>query len=148
MVRILAGMKLEEAPESVAWRAKRRFFFKNEHDVHLYYLVLESHEFDEVKDDLVLDWRGNIVMKGGWQGVADGMTAEFGVEFKAEQVQRRMKLLEDRGEVDGPFFAKLFDEAMDLRDRVESGRVRLLSLLQARILGHPEHKVPQADRLA
>ena len=150
MGRLLSGMKpIQETPESLAWReSKKRFFFKQEHDEHLYYLVLESHVFDEAKDDMVVDWRGNMVMKGGWQGVADAMSREFGVEFTGLQVRARMKLLEDKGEADGPFFARLFDRAMDVRERVESGRARLLSLLQARLLGHSEHQVTQAERLA
>lgn len=118
MVRMLAGMKPVEAPESQAWRAekaKKRFFFKREHDVHLYYLVLESHEWDEVKGDLVCNWRGNIIMKGGWKGIAEGMNARFGLNLNLTQVQNRMKLLESRdAELDA-----LFSETMDYRDRLD-----------------------------
>jgi len=121
MGRLLSGMKpIQEAPESVAWRVKRRFFFQREHDVHLYYLVLESHEFDEVKGDLVCNWRGNIVMKGGWQGIADGMNARFGLSLSSVQVQNRMKLLESRDDE----LNSLFNEAMNYRDRLDARAFR------------------------
>jgi hypothetical protein len=123
MVRMPSGMRPEEAPESVAWRtekAKKRFYFKREHDVHLYYLVLESHVFDDVKDDLVCDWRGNIVMNGGWQGIADGMNSRFGLSLRPVQAMNRMKLLESREDE----LNSLFEETMDYRDRLEAQAFR------------------------
>lgn len=104
-----------------------RFFFGRRHDVFLYHLVLESHVWDEARDDLVLDWRGNIVMRGGWDGVAAGMAAEFGVPFSGDQCARRMKLLESKDE----YLNSVFEESIDLRDARElvAERSRLLGLL-------------------
>lgn len=155
----LDGMKsLEESEESAAWREGRKrkayFLFRHEHDVHLYHLKLEAAKWDEEKDDLVYDRRGNIVLEGGWQGIADGMAKEFGVEFTATQVRTRMALLEARGETDGPFFERLFEEAMGLGDRVKAERMRLLSVLQAKVStdkvedGLVKREVPEADRPA
>jgi hypothetical protein len=102
---------------------KPRFFFKREHDVHLYYLVLESHVFDDVKDELVCDWRGNIVMRGGWKGVAEKMNARFGTELSYAQVRARMQLLYGKdNRVDE--LNSLFNEAMNYRDRLDARAFR------------------------
>jgi len=127
MGRLLSGMKpIQEDPESVAWRVKRRFFFKREHDVHLYYLVLESHVWDEAKDDLRYDWRGNVVMAGGWKGVAEKMNERFGTELSYAQVRARMQLLYGKDNRDNRVdeFTRLFDDAMDYRDRLEASAFR------------------------
>lgn len=91
--------------------------------MHLYYLVLESHVFDDVKDELVCDWRGNIVMRGGWKGVAEKMNARFGTELSYAQVRARMQLLYGKdNRVDE--LNSLFNEAMNYRDRLDARAFR------------------------
>ncbi len=151
VTRLLSGMKPlpEESQESLDWkRGRKRFYFQREHDIALYYFILEANEWDEEKDDLRYDWRGNVVMAGGWKGVAARMNSWFGTELNEFQVRARMKLLESKDDE----FNLLFDDAMDLQDHVEAGRKGLLSVLRARLSsgtgenGPVEHEVPEADR--
>lgn len=131
-------------------RGKKRFYFQREHDVHLYMFVLDANEWDEEKDDLRYDWRGNCVMTGGWKGVAARMNAAFGTKLNEFQVRARMKLLESKDDE----FHLLFDEAMELRDRTDAERMKLLSLLQTRLSpdtvenGLVKREVTEADRPA
>lgn len=142
---------MEESQESKDWRkGRKRFYFQREHDVHLYMFVLDANEWDEEKDDLRYDWRGNCVMTGGWKGIASRMNSTFGTELNELQVRARMKLLESKD--DG--FHLLFDETMNLRDQYEAERMRLLSVLLTRASadtvgdGLAEHEVTEADRPA
>lgn len=136
---------------SLDWKkGRKRFYFEKKHDVHLYMFVLDANEWDEEKDDLRYDWRGNVVMTGGWKGIAARMNAYFGTKLNETQVRARMKLLESK---DDEFHA-LFDEAMALYDRYDKARMELLSVLRTRISpdtvenGLVEREVTEADRPA
>jgi len=107
-----------------------RFFFGRRHDVVLYFLVLESHEWDEARDDLRYDWRGNVLMRGGWKGVAAGMTAEFGIRFTWAQCRARMKRLESKDEYVDELFQEV-SELQDVRWPLAAERARLLGLLSS-----------------
>jgi len=126
-----------------------RFFFGRRHDVVLYFLVLESHEWDEARDDLRYDWRGNVLMRGGWKAVAAGMTAEFGIPFTDVQCSARMKLLEDRGDAMNELFQEV-SELQDVRWPLAAERARLLGLLSSlvppELVAGPGVGLPGAER--
>lgn len=92
-----------------------KFFFDWSHDVFLYYQYLERVMWDEAKDDMMLDWRGNQVLDGGWSSIAESMSARFGRAFSAGNCRDRLERISNRGE----YFAKLFDEVMWLQDALK-----------------------------
>jgi hypothetical protein len=92
-----------------------KFFFDRIHDLYLYYLVLEHHVYDEVKDDFIYTKSGEIKIEGGWRGIAEKMTSVFGRQFKSDHVLRRYELICEKED----YINELFNDVTDFRDDLE-----------------------------
>ena len=90
-----------------------KFFYDREHDVYMYYLILEAYIFDEARGDHVFTCKGNIKMRGGWKAIAAEMSRVFQREFTATQMRDRFFRFTDK------YFDVIFDEVSDLRDKME-----------------------------
>ena len=89
-----------------------KFFYDRVHDLYLYYLILENHVFDEAQDDYVYTRSGDIKIAGGWELIAEKMTAIFGREFKPKQMRSRYDLFSSKEK----YLDELFNEVSDFRD--------------------------------
>ena len=79
----------------------------------MYYLILEAGIFDEAKGDHVLNYKGNIKMRGGWKAIASEMSRVFRREFTSHQMRSRFFQFTNK------YFEVIFDAVFDLRDKIE-----------------------------